>query len=87
MVDNVKTISSYYSATDAPTVLGRLGNYSTAQKIVSLAAGLHTVGLNLKSWFNTTMTNVNPVTAGYGGVTASDTQSMVARITIIIFND
>jgi hypothetical protein len=87
IINNVKTISSYYSAWDAPSALVRLGNYSTAQKIVSLPAGNHTVGLNLKSWFNTTTTNVNPVSAGYAGAISSDSQAMVARITVIIFND
>lgn len=87
IIDNNKTISSYYSASDAPSGLGRLGNYSTAQKIASLAAGTHTIGLNLKSWYNTTMTNVNPVTVGYNGSTASDSQAMIARITVIVFND
>lgn len=87
MVDNVKTISSYYSAADAPSSLGRLGNYSTAQKIVNLSAGTHTIGLNLKSWYNTTTTNVNPGGGNYVGALANDTQAMVARITIIIFND
>lgn len=86
IVDNVKTISSYYSATDAPSSLGRLGNYSTAQKIMSLAAGNHTIGLNVKSWFNTTRTNMNPYPV-YAGSTSNDTQAMVARITVIIFND
>lgn len=87
IVDNVKQISSYYSAADAPSALSRLGNYSTAQKIISLAAGTHTVGLNLKSWSATTMTNVNPVPGGYVGAMASDSQAMVARITICVFND
>ena len=87
IIDNVKTISSYYSASDAPSALGKLGNYSTAQKVVSLAAGSHTVGLNLKSWYNTTTTNINTVSAGYAGALSSDSQAMVARITVIIFND
>lgn len=87
MVDDTKTISSYYSAADAPTTLVTLGNYSTAQKIMSLPAGQHTIGLNLKSWYNSTRTNVNPVTSGYAGANANDTQAMVARITVIVFND
>ena len=86
MVDGTKTISSYYSAHDAPAGLVNLGNYSTAQKIMSLPAGNHTVGLNVKSWFNTTITNVNPYPS-YAGATSNDTQAMVARITVIIFND
>ena len=86
MVNGIKTISSYYSATDAPAGLIKLGNYSTAQKIMSLPPGNHTIGLNVKSWYNTTRTNVNPYPT-YAGSTANDTQAMVARITVIIFND
>lgn len=86
VVDGTKTISSYYSANDAPTSLVSLGNYSTAQKIMSLPAGNHTIGLNVKSWYNTTRTNVNPYPS-YAGSTSNDTQAMVARITVIIFND
>ncbi|KAF2333333.1 hypothetical protein [Flavobacterium nitrogenifigens] len=86
IIDNTKMISSYYSATDSPSTLVKLGNYSTAQKMISLPAGTHTVGVNLKSWSGTTRTNVNPFPS-YVGSIANDNQAMVARITVITFND
>ncbi|NML69073.1 hypothetical protein HHL23_04615 [Chryseobacterium sp. RP-3-3] len=88
IVDGVKAISSYYSATDAPSgLLSTLGNYSTAQKVISnFPAGTHTIKLQAKSWFNTTRFNTDPFAAGYAGSTAADSQAMKARISIIALN-
>ncbi|NML69060.1 hypothetical protein HHL23_04545 [Chryseobacterium sp. RP-3-3] len=86
IVDGVKAISSYYSATDAPSGLSTLGNYSTAQKVISnFPAGTHTIKLQAKSWFNTTKFNTDPFPV-YAGSTAADSQAMKARISIIALN-
>jgi hypothetical protein len=84
VVDGVKQISSYYSGADAPSALARLGNYSTAQKMIVLAAGSHTIKLQAKCWFNTTVFNTDPVAAAYGGALASDASAMKARISVLV---
>ncbi len=85
VVDGTKNISSYYSATDSPTDLIRLGNYSTSQAVVNLNAGSHTIKLQAKSWYNATVFNRNPVGV-YSGADSGDLNSMKARMTIIVFN-
>ncbi|MEN2402986.1 hypothetical protein GKZ90_0024585 [Flavobacterium sp. MC2016-06] len=87
MIDGTKTISSYYSAADAPNgKLHVLGNYSTAQKMISLGKGTHTIHIQAKSWWNTTSFNTNPATFPYVGALYSDSQAMTTRVTAIIFN-
>lgn len=84
LIDGVKLISSYYAGWDSPTSLVRLGNYSTAQKIVTLPAGAHTVKLQAKCWSGSTVFNTDPVAAGYAGALASDVNAMKARISVLV---
>lgn len=85
VIDGTKSISSYYSACDAPgNTLVRLGNYSTAQKLITVAAGSHTVKLQAKSWANTTVFNTDPVTVPYVGAISSDANAMKARISVLV---
>jgi hypothetical protein len=84
VVDGTKQISSFYSGADAPSSLNRLGNYSTAQKIIVLPAGAHTIKLQAKCWFNTTVFNTDPVAGSYSGAIASDVNAMKARISVLI---
>jgi hypothetical protein len=86
IVDGVKQISSYYSAWDAPSVLVRLGNYSTAQKVIELPAGTHTISLSVKSWAGSVLVNTNPTANGYVGSLPDDAMAMSSRISIVVFN-
>jgi hypothetical protein len=82
LVDGTKQVSSYYSAADGNTLV-RLGNYSTAQKIIIVAAGVHIIKLQAKSWVGSTDFNTNPVGV-YGGAIATDVNSMKARISVLV---
>jgi hypothetical protein len=83
--NGVKIDSQYYSATDAPSALGRLGNYTSLTSYVSLTPGTYTFSISASSWFNSTVFNVNPVTSGYVGASGVDSNAMKAYITVLLF--
>jgi hypothetical protein len=82
VIDGVKVTSQYYSATDAPSTLVRLGNYSTVTKVYDVTAGSHTIKLQAKSWANNTIFNVDPVSAGYVGAAATDGNAMKCKVSV-----
>lgn len=83
--NGTKIASQYYSSTDAPTSLSRLGNYSTISRVVDLTPGTYTFKLQAKSWANATLFNVDPVAAGYLGASGLDNNAMKASMTILSF--
>ncbi len=93
-LDEYKRVSSYYSGCDSPDgttgVLHNLGNYSTASKtFYDLPAGMHTIELKAKSWFNNTKFNIIPHNNQpivYTGSDINDQNAMSSRLTIIVLN-
>ncbi len=85
MQNGTKIASQYYSSMDAPTGLVRLGNYSTISRVVDLTPGTYTFSLQAKSWFNTTLFNVDPVAGNYAGASGIDNGAMKASITILSY--
>jgi hypothetical protein len=83
--NGIKIASQYYSATDAPTFLGRLGNYSTISRVVDLTPGTYIFKLQAKSWANTTLFNVDPVAGGYVGASGVDDDAMKASIIVMSY--
>ena len=83
--NGVKIASQYYSSMDAPSGLVRLGNYSTITRIVDLTPGTYTLKLQAKSWFGTTLFNVDPVSLGYAGATGIDASAMKASLTVLSY--
>jgi hypothetical protein len=83
--NGTKIASQYYSSMDAPNTLVRLGNYSTITRIVDLTPGTYTFKLQAKSWFGTTLFNVDPVAAGYAGATGIDASAMKASLTVLSY--
>lgn len=83
--NGTKIASQYYSSTDAPASLVRLGNYSTISRVVDLTPGTYTFKLQAKSWFNTTLFNVDPVAGTYVGASGIDASAMKASLTILSY--
>ena len=97
MVDSAKVTSSYWSITQISTSStlnwAYTGNYTTAQKLVQLSAGTHTIGLNVKVWIGGSSSGTRNVTISmnqdgslFEGGLSTDREALKSRISVIAFN-
>lgn len=97
MVDYTKVTSSYWSVTQMSTSSfsswAYTGNYTTAQKLVQLSAGTHTIGLNVKVWTGGSSAGTRNVTVSmnqdgslFEGGLGTDKEALKSKISIIAFN-
>jgi len=94
LLQNGTAISSAYASTVSSGTLGNLPSGTTLIKSVTLTAGSYIFKVQYKAWSGATQTvNNNPasstsgVNVNYSGATASDSESMLTRMQILVYNN